>query len=101
MKAYHHQVATLLCRFNRVKVKQVPRDKNAHADALACLTSALDSTKTRRITVEYLPNSSIEEASGVAIVQEGKESPSLVDPLLKFLLMGEPPENSKEARNIS
>ena len=50
--------------------------------------------------MEYLSSSSIDEAPRVGVIQEGEESPSWTDPLLKFLLSGELPECPKEARKI-
>ncbi|CAK9168984.1 unnamed protein product [Ilex paraguariensis] len=100
MKTYHHEVTTVIRKFGKIDIKQVSRDKNVHANALACLASALDLSLPRRITIEYLPTSSIDKAPEAMAVKEEHRQPSWTDHFLRFLVTGDLPKCSKEARKI-
>jgi ribonuclease HI len=62
MIMYLDKVQELLKAFPTFTIQQVPRAKNAHADALASLGSTLDTQFKRSIPVEHLDQPSIEEA---------------------------------------
>ena len=50
----------LIGSFRRVKVSQISRGQNSHADSLAALASSLDNYVPRIISIEVLNKSSIE-----------------------------------------
>ena len=50
----------LIGSFRRVKVSQISRGQNSHADSLATLASSLDNYVPRIILIEVLNKSSIE-----------------------------------------
>ena len=54
MAAYLTHAKQLLSQFERVEVKQIGRESNPHADALANLASALEVENKRTVGVETL-----------------------------------------------
>ncbi|KAL0385967.1 UNVERIFIED_CONTAM: Ribonuclease HI [Sesamum radiatum] len=55
MVKYLHQIEELKTRFKSFKLRQIPREENIKAQSLSKLASALEDCKTRRITVQHLP----------------------------------------------
>ncbi|XP_028120009.1 uncharacterized protein LOC114317468 [Camellia sinensis] len=71
------------------------RDKNSHADALACLGSSVDTKDARKVWVEFVPEPSI--ASPVLC---SNLEPSWMDPILVFLKSSTLSEDKKEAIKV-
>ncbi|KAK4391407.1 hypothetical protein Sango_1918500 [Sesamum angolense] len=55
MVQYLQQIEELKTKFKSFQLQQIPRKKNVKADSLSKLVSALEDCKTRRITVQHLP----------------------------------------------
>ncbi|KAL0313366.1 UNVERIFIED_CONTAM: hypothetical protein Sradi_5735900 [Sesamum radiatum] len=55
MVQYLHQIGKLKTRFKSFQLQQIPREENIKTDSLSKLVSALEVCKTRRITVQHLP----------------------------------------------
>ena len=60
MAAYLAHTKQLLSQFERVEAKQISKDSNSHADALANLASAIEAGNKRTIEVETLERPSID-----------------------------------------
>ena len=60
MAAYLALAKKLLSQFRNAEIKQIGRDSNSHADALASLASAVEAGKKRIVEVESLERPSIE-----------------------------------------
>ena len=61
MVEYLKLVGTLLIDFQKVKVSQISRGQNSHADSLVTLASSIDDYVLRLILVEVLKQPSIEQ----------------------------------------
>ena len=68
MKAYHQKVKSRMGKLEKVEVSQISRDHNTHADALACLASALASEVTQRIIIENRERLSIDETKAEQVL---------------------------------
>ena len=68
MAKYSKLVSILRVCFQRVKVSQISRGLNSHANSLATLASSMDDFVTRIIFVEVLNYPSIERQQCVAVV---------------------------------
>ncbi|KAL0430429.1 UNVERIFIED_CONTAM: hypothetical protein Sradi_0668900 [Sesamum radiatum] len=55
MIQYLQQIKELKTSFDHFQVIQIPREENAKVDCLSKLASALEDCRTRRITIQYLP----------------------------------------------
>ncbi|KAL0402054.1 UNVERIFIED_CONTAM: Ribonuclease HI [Sesamum latifolium] len=55
MVQYLQQIEELKIKFKSFQLQQIPREENVKADSLSKLASALEDCKTRRITVQHLP----------------------------------------------
>ncbi|KAL0413180.1 UNVERIFIED_CONTAM: hypothetical protein Sradi_1519700 [Sesamum radiatum] len=55
MVQYLQQIEELKTKFKHFKLQQIPREDNVKADSLSKLASALEDYKTRRITMQHLP----------------------------------------------
>ena len=60
MAAYMKTANSLLTKFDHHELNQITRDQNTHADALACLASAINSELKRTIEVGFVPEPSID-----------------------------------------
>ena len=69
MAQYLEKVRKQLEAFQTYTLTQVPRADNAHANALASLSSAFDHQLKRSIPVEYLDKPSIETEPAVEVSQ--------------------------------
>ncbi|CAL2270494.1 unnamed protein product [Prunus armeniaca] len=96
---YLDKVQELLKAFPTFTIQQVPRAKNAHADALASLGSALDTQFKRSIPVEHLDRPSIEEIKPIDTMQID-EDPNWQDPIIDYLVNGNLPPDKSEARKV-
>ncbi|KAL0461388.1 UNVERIFIED_CONTAM: Ribonuclease HI [Sesamum latifolium] len=59
MVQFLQQIEELKIKFKSFQLHQIPREENIKADSLSKLASALEDYKTRRITVQHLPQSQI------------------------------------------
>ncbi|KAL0456349.1 UNVERIFIED_CONTAM: hypothetical protein Slati_0974100 [Sesamum latifolium] len=55
MVQYLQQIEKLKTKFKSFQLQQISREENVKADSLSKLASALEDCKTRRITVQHLP----------------------------------------------
>ncbi|KAL0285696.1 UNVERIFIED_CONTAM: hypothetical protein Scaly_2811800 [Sesamum calycinum] len=55
MAQYVQKIEELKTKFKSFQLQQIPREEIVKADSLSKLASALEDCKTRRITVQYLP----------------------------------------------
>ena len=99
MAAYLAHAKHLLSQFKRTEVKQVCRDSNSHADALASLASAVEAGKKRTIEISSLEKPSIEFPSSrqVMCVDLG---PFWMDPIISYIKNDELLDDRIEAHHI-
>ena len=99
MVAYLAHVKQLISQFERTEVKQIGRESNSHADALANLASAVKAKNKRTVEVETLEKPSIElqPTRQVLCVDLG---PSWMDPIIAYLRDDQLPEDKNEAHKI-
>ncbi|KAI5312604.1 hypothetical protein L3X38_041777 [Prunus dulcis] len=90
MILYLDKVQELLKAFPTFTIQQVSPAENVHADALACLGSALDTQFRHSIPIEHLDRLSIEEIESIDTMQID-EDPSWQDPIIDYLMNGNLP----------
>ncbi|KAF3975097.1 hypothetical protein CMV_001629 [Castanea mollissima] len=78
-----------------VKVEQVARGQNRHADSLATLVSSIANVVPRLIRVELVNEPSISVRTGV--LQATTDGKYWMDPIIEFLAENRVPEDKKEA----
>ncbi|XP_024024279.1 uncharacterized protein LOC112092414 [Morus notabilis] len=97
MIAYLRKVKEELVKFKNYKILQIPRIKNANADALAKLASSRDSDTLGVVPIEELERPTIEEKAKALIVQTCE---NWMTPLIQYLMDAQLPNNKDEARRI-
>ena len=99
MKTYLVEAKKLLGKFEHVRIEHISRDLNRHADALACLASAIAPELRRIISVgvQSLPSVGKEISNEVCSVDQ---SISWMTPILAYLKDDILPEDRKEADRI-
>ena len=98
MSAYLLKVQTAMTDFEIVRVEQIGRNLNNHADALATLASVLSADFKRFIPIETLTTPSIDQpANFINTITVG---PCWMDPYVTYLKEGVLPEQKKEAEII-
>ncbi|XP_028091378.1 uncharacterized protein LOC114291717 [Camellia sinensis] len=95
MAMYAGKAKDLLKKFQSIRVERISRDKNSHADALACLGSSVDTKDARKIWVDFVPEPSI--ASPVLC---NNLEPSWMNPIFAFLKSVTLPEDKREANKV-
>ena len=85
-------------RFLSVRVVQVARGQNWHADSLATLTSSSTEEIPRLIKVELEAKLSINAGVGVSLVTAAE--PCWIDLIIDFLAKDRVPANEKEAEKV-
>ncbi|CAL1353738.1 unnamed protein product [Linum trigynum] len=91
--AYVDSVRKKCAWFREVTFTHVPREENAHADALSKLATALDFEENRTVIVtKEVPHEDVIMASISSGIEEG-----WMAPIWSFLTQGVVPEDSKEA----
>ena len=99
MAAYLAHANELLSQFERAEVRQIGRESNSHADALASLASAVKAGNKRTVEVETLQEPSIE-------LQRPRQlmcvdlSPGRMDPIIAYLKDDQLPKHRMEAQKI-
>nr|XP_023885168.1 uncharacterized protein LOC111997322 [Quercus suber] len=104
MKAYLCTTKMIISKFVSVKVSQVGRAQNRHADSLATLASSSIENVPRLIRVELVAEPSIQVPEEVGIRLHNVDTvpppaPCWIDPIIAFLSKDVVPEDEKEARN--
>ncbi|KAF5940350.1 hypothetical protein HYC85_021517 [Camellia sinensis] len=99
MAAYMKTANSLLAKFDHHELNQITRDQNTHANALACLASAINSEIKRTIEVGFVPEPSIGPPNEIH-VNVIKSAPSWMDPIAAFLSSEQLPEDKKEAHKL-
>uniref|UniRef100_A0A2N9I0I0 Uncharacterized protein n=1 Tax=Fagus sylvatica TaxID=28930 RepID=A0A2N9I0I0_FAGSY len=98
MSAYLLKVQTAMTDFETVRVEQIGRNLNNHADALAKLASVLSADFKRFIPIETLTTPNIDQpANYINTITVG---PCWMDPYVTYLKEGVLPEQKKEAEII-
>ena len=105
MKAYPSTAKQIIGQFGTVKISQVARSQNKHADSLATLASSAIEDTPRLITVELVREPSIcvknvPDQAGVEIAQVAVAGPSWMNPIIDFLAEDKVPEDEAEANKI-
>ena len=98
MAAYLLKVQQTITHFNMVRVEQIGRNLNSHADALATLASVLNTDFKRFIPIETLATPSI--ALPACHVHTITIGPCWMDPYVLYLKKGILLEQRKEAEVI-
>lgn len=74
MAKYLKKVQKLISSFEKVELKQLPREKNSHIDALINVASVVRLTNKRANPIEFLAERSILEDSGVMTIDEEEQN---------------------------
>ena len=82
MVAYLDKVKNMSMKIKAFKIRQILREKNKKADALANLASIFDFILDRNIPLKFLPSPSIEVSKTVYQV---KASPTWMDDIIAYL----------------
>ncbi len=98
MAAYLLKVQQTITNFNTVRVEQIGRNLNSHAEALATLTSFLSIDFKQFIPIETLATPSI--ALPTCHIHTITIGPCWMDPYVLYLKEGILPEQRKEAEVI-
>ncbi|GFZ19787.1 hypothetical protein Acr_28g0004920 [Actinidia rufa] len=99
MAKYLQVAKNLLSEFRTVKIEQVGREFNAHADALASLASVFEGDHGRTVAVDVVSVPSIEETQSSVLVNT-QLGPSWMDPIVNYLRTDQLPDDRKEAHKI-
>ena len=98
MILYLKKVRELLKKFVRVQVRYVPRVENSQVNALAKLATTSQEDLDRRISIEQLPEPSINiNSEEIFLVMT---APSWIDPIWDYLLNGTLPSDPNEASKL-
>ena len=105
MKAYLDLVKRVMDGFCTVKVIQVAREQNRHADSLATLASSIAKDIPRLIRVELVPEASIKaagnkEAARVEVTAVATLGSSWMDPIIDFLADDRISDDEKKANKV-
>ncbi|XXG70273.1 hypothetical protein AAC387_Pa06g3069 [Persea americana] len=99
MAAYLAHARGLLSQFERAEVRQIGRESNSNADALASLASAVEAGTKRTIEVETLrePSIDLQQPRQLMCLDLG---PNRMDPIVAYLKDDQLPEDRTEARKV-
>ncbi|XP_024025995.1 uncharacterized protein LOC112092918 [Morus notabilis] len=97
MAAYLKKVREGLGKFTTYDIQQVPRAENCNADALARLATSRDAYILNLVPLEVLKTPSTEKRPEVAPVDL---QPSWMDPIIRYLVNGELPEDRRQAQKM-
>ncbi|XP_021802453.1 uncharacterized protein LOC110746532 [Prunus avium] len=96
MTAYLTAVHQLLNKFQAYEIRQIPRNENSHADALARLASAINDKVGRKIPVEILALPSTATAEVCAV----EYNDTWMSPIHAYLTNGTLPTDKTKARQL-
>ena len=68
MEKYLRMAKSLISEFKAVKIEEVRRELNAHADSLAALASVFEGEISRIVAIDIVSVSSIDEAQKPVLV---------------------------------
>ena len=94
MVAYLDEVKTTSTIIKDFKIRQISKEENKKADALANLASAFDFTSNRSVHLEFWPNSSIDVAKTIFQVAT---DPTWMDDIITYLQDGKLPSDRLRA----
>ncbi|XP_024029260.1 uncharacterized protein LOC112093922 [Morus notabilis] len=97
MAAYLKNVKEALEKFTTYDIQQVPRADNSNADALTRLATSRDADLLNLVPLEVLKTMSTEKWPEVAPVDL---QPSWMDPIIRYLVSGELPEDRRQAQKM-
>ncbi|XP_030939609.1 uncharacterized protein LOC115964439 [Quercus lobata] len=105
MKAYLNLVKQVMDDFCMVKVIQVARAQNRHADSLTTLASSIAKDIPRLIRVELIPEPRIKVARNegtakVKVTTVATLGSNWMDPIINFLADDRIPDDEKEANKV-
>ena len=105
MKEYLQVVKQVMGKFCMVKVTQVARGQNRHANSLATLASAMIEDVPQLIKVELISKPSISTMTDVGVAGVGVTAVSTIescwmDPIIDFLAEDRIPDDEKEANRV-
>ena len=98
MMKYLRLVKQTMDRFLSVKMVQVTRGQNRHADSLATLVSSSTEGILQLIKVELIAEPSIIAGAGVSLV--ATVGPCWMDPIIKLLAEDQVPNDEKEVEKV-
>ena len=105
MKAYLSTVKQIISQFGTVKVAQVGRAQNRHADSLAMLASSATEDTPRLVKIELIRELSISVKSDydqarVEVAMVSVANPCWMNSIIYFLAEDKVPDDEKEAKKI-
>ncbi|GFY90817.1 hypothetical protein Acr_07g0010140 [Actinidia rufa] len=83
MVAYLDKVKNKSMKIKYFKIRQIPKEENKKADALANLASAFDFISDKSILLEFFPNPSIKIAK---TIYQAEADPTWMDDIIAYLL---------------
>ncbi|XP_057499206.1 uncharacterized protein LOC130783528 [Actinidia eriantha] len=99
MAKYLRMAKSLISEFRAIKIEQVGRELNAHADVLVALASVFEGEIGRTIAVDVVSVPSIEETQKPVLVNT-KLGPSWMDPIMNYLRTDKLPDDKREAHKL-
>ncbi|KAL2242652.1 UNVERIFIED_CONTAM: Retrovirus-related Pol polyprotein from transposon [Sesamum indicum] len=97
MILYHTKAKSIMSKFNKCQVHQIPRHENDRADSLSKFGATLSRIKDRKITVMIKETSAIAE---VVDINTANEKPSWKDEIVRYLRDGILPADPIAARRL-
>ncbi|GFY91594.1 hypothetical protein Acr_07g0017900 [Actinidia rufa] len=97
MIAYLGEVKAASTKIKFFKIRQIPREDNKKADALANLTSTFEFISNKCVPLEFLANPSIGITNQVL---QAEESPTWMDEIIAYLQDGILPKEKLQARRL-
>ncbi|KAL2226706.1 UNVERIFIED_CONTAM: hypothetical protein Sindi_2029300 [Sesamum indicum] len=97
MILYHTKAKSIMSKFNKCQVHQIPRHENDRADSLPKFGATLSGIKDRKITLMIKETSAIAE---VIDVNMASEKPSWKDEIVRYLKEGILPADSTAGRRL-
>ena len=88
MAAYLQKAKDLLSTFNFFKIRQVPREQNMQADALARLVSTKDAELLEVVPVEFLSKPSIRATESQLTASCVTYTDTWMTPIIRYLKNG-------------
>ncbi|XP_057465748.1 uncharacterized protein LOC130755372 [Actinidia eriantha] len=99
MEKYLRMAKSLISEFRTVKIDQVGRELNAHADSLAALATVFDGEISRTVAVDIISAPSIEDMHESVMVNTELGS-SWMDPIVNYLCIDKLPDDKRETHRI-
>ncbi|KAL2230962.1 UNVERIFIED_CONTAM: Retrovirus-related Pol polyprotein from transposon [Sesamum indicum] len=97
MILYHTKAKSIISKFNKCQVHQIPRHENDRADSLSKFRATLSGIRDRKITMMIKETSAIAESVDVNVVNE---KPSWKDEIVRYLKEGILPADPIVARRL-